>query len=46
MVTLSGGTLGGSRVDGAAWEIGDALAIDGELYRRVDEEQAVYCGLE
>ena len=45
MLTLSGGDEGGSEVDGAGWPIGDEKVINGAVYRRVSEDQAVFAGL-
>ena len=44
MVTLSGGNGGGMEADGSTWAIGDTLIVNGEVYRRIDEAQAVYIG--
>jgi hypothetical protein len=46
MVNLSAGELGGTVVDGDGWDVGTERAFSGLIYRRIDEEQAVYCGLE
>lgn len=46
MVSLSAGELGGTVVDGAGWAIGTERAFDGLIYRRISEDQAVFCGLE
>ena len=45
MLILSGGNEGGSEVDGAGWAIGDDRVINGAVYRRVSEDQAVFAGL-
>ncbi len=46
MINLSGGELGGTVVDGAGWDIGTEKVIDGLRYRRISEDQAVFCGIE
>ncbi len=46
MVNLSAGDLGGAVVDGAGWNIGTEKVIDGLRYRRISEDQAVFCGIE
>jgi len=45
MVNLSAGELGGTVVDGDGWAVGEETVIEGLIYRRIDEEQAVYCGI-
>lgn len=44
MVSLSGGDLGGTQIDGVDWDVGQLKEISGLLYRRIDEIQAVYVG--
>lgn len=44
MVTLSGGNLGGSQVDGTGWIVGDEQVFDGHRYRRIDDTTAVFVG--
>ena len=44
MVTLSGADLGGNEVNGADWAIGEERAIEGLIYRRISDDQAVYVG--
>jgi hypothetical protein len=46
MVHLSAGELGGTVVDGDGWVIGTERVFSGLIYRRIDEEQAVFCGIE
>jgi hypothetical protein len=46
MVNLSAGELGGTVVDGTGWDIGEEMVIEGLIYRRISEDQAVYCGAE
>jgi len=44
MVNLSAGELGGTVVDGTGWEIGTERVFSGFIYRRIDEDQAVFVG--
>jgi hypothetical protein len=46
MVNLSGGELGGTVVDGAGWALETERTFDGLIYRRISEDQAVFCGIE
>lgn len=46
MVNLSAGELGGTLVDGTDWEIETERAFSGLIYRRISEDQAVFCGVE
>ena len=46
MVNLSAGELGGTVVDGADWELETEKVFDGLRYRRISEDQAVFCGVE
>jgi hypothetical protein len=44
MVTLSGGDLGGEKVPGNGWAVGEEHTIDGLIYRREPDDLAVYVG--
>ena len=46
MVNLSAGELGGTVVDGDGWAIGTERTFSGLIYRRISEDQAVFCGIE
>ena len=46
MVNLSAGELGGTIVDGDGWAIETERTFDGLIYRRINEDQAVFCGIE
>jgi len=45
MVTLNGGDLGGTEVDGEGWPVGDVRVFSGLRYRR-DGDTAVFIGVE
>ena len=44
-VVLIGGGMGGAVVPGDGWAIGDAKEINGCLYRRDTDNQAVFVGM-
>lgn len=46
MITLSGGDLGGTQVDGSSWAVGAEQVIQGYRYRNVDGQIAVFVAKE
>lgn len=44
MLTLSGGEDGGLEVDATGWAIGEERTINGAIYRRASDEQAIFVG--
>lgn len=45
MLTLSGGEDGGLEVDATGWAIGELRTINGAIYRRATDEQAIFVGV-
>lgn len=44
MLILSGGENGGLEVDATGWTIGEERQINGAIYRRASDEQAIFVG--